>query len=348
MKRICNAALGVVAASGSAFAADLQPVYKAPVAAPAYSWTGLYVGGHVGGAWSNNDWFFPCDSINSVAQEPTGTPFQDCLPEFAGGLERPPASGYQGPTLGPLNVSSGSNSASGWLAGAQIGYNYQIKNWVLGVEGEVSWTSLKGSNKDPNYSNTNQTDTDFVGVLSGRLGYAWDRLLVYGKAGGAWAHDKYSVLTNTTFTVGNGSPSPVTVTSGTMVDAATVNRFGYMLGAGVEYALTPQWSVRAEYQYLDFGWQRTTLTPTTTIVSPIDEDIRQRIQIAEIGLNYKLDPTPASASSSPLYNIYNRVGQLEPKQRFYAGADYLLWWVKGAPLSVPLVTTGPSSNTGYR
>ena len=256
--------------------------------------------------------------------------------------EPPNMTGYQGPTLGPLDVSGGSNSASGWLAGAQIGYNYQIKNWVLGVEGEVSWTSLKGSNKDPNYSNINQTDTDFVGVLSGRLGYAWDRLLVYGKAGGAWAHDKYSVLTNTTFTVGNGSPAPVTVTSGTMVDAATVNRFGYMLGAGVEYALTPQWSVRAEYQYLDFGWQHTTFTPTTTVVSPIDENIRQRIQVAEIGLNYRLDPTPASASSSPLYNIYNRAPK--SKQRFYAGADYLLWWVKGAPLSVPLVSTGPSSN----
>ena len=342
MKRICNAALGVVAASGSAFAADLQPVYKAPVAAPAYSWTGLYVGGHVGGAWSNNDWFFPSNSINSVAQQPTGTPFQTVFPNSPAGLRATQLSGYQGPTLGPLDVSAGSNSASGWLAGAQIGYNYQIKNWVLGVEGEVSWTSLKGSNKDPNYSNTNQTDTDFVGVLSGRLGYAWDRLLVYGKAGGAWAHDKYSVLTNTTFSVGNGSPSPVTVTSGTMVDAATVNRFGYMLGAGVEYALTPQWSVRAEYQYLDFGWQHTTFTPTTTVVSPIDENIRQRIQVAEIGLNYRLDPTPASASSSPLYNIYNRAP--ESKQRFYAGADYLLWWVKGAPLSVPLVSTGPSSN----
>ena len=343
MKRLCAAAFGVVAASGSAFAADLQPVYKAPVAAPAYSWTGLYVGGHVGGAWANNDWFFPSNSINSVAQRPTGIPFQGSFPNSPTGLLATTQTGYQGPTVGPFDVSSGSNSASGWLAGVQIGYNYQIKNWVLGVEGEASWTSLKGSNLDPIHPNINHTDTDFIGVLGGRLGYTWDRLLLYGKAGGAWAHDKYSVISNTTFTVGNGSPPPVTVASGTVVDAATVNRFGYMLGAGVEYALTPQWSVKAEYEYLDFGRQRTTLTPTTTIVSPFDEDIGQRIQIATIGFNYKLDPALAEASAAA-HPLYNQVGQFDHPQRFYGGADYLLWWVKGAPLSVPLVTTGPTSS----
>ncbi len=341
MKRICAAALGVVAASGAAFAADM-PVYKAPVAAPAsYSWTGLYIGGHVGGAWANNDWFFPSDPINSVAQEPTGTPYQHSFPSTPAGMAAAIATGYQGPTVGPFNVSSGSNSASSWLAGAQIGYNYQIKNWVLGVEGEASWTNLKGSNRDPNYPNINQSETDFVGVLGGRLGYAWDRVLLYGKAGGAWANSQYSVFSNTTFTVNNGTAD--TVTPGMMVDAATVNRFGYMLGAGVEYALTPQWSVKAEYEYLDFGRQRTTLTPVTTIVSPIDEDIRLRVQLATIGFNYKLDPAlgAASAAAHPLYDKIG--GLLDHKQRFYGGSEYLLWWVKGAPLSVPLVTTGPES-----
>src|SRR5579863_2483872 len=146
MKRICAAALGLLAASGSGFAADLPAlVYKAPVPtpAPAYSWTGLYVGGHLGGAWVNNDWFFPSDPINSVAQRPTGIPDQSSFPNSRAGLAAAIATGYQGPTVSPFNVSSGSNSASSWLAGAQIGYNYQIKNWVLGVEGEASWTNLK-------------------------------------------------------------------------------------------------------------------------------------------------------------------------------------------------------------
>src|SRR5258707_14656542 len=121
-----------------------------------------------------------------------------------------------------------------------------------------------------------------------------------------------------------------------------------MLGAGVEYALTPHWSVKAEYEYLDFGRQRTTLAPVTTIVSPFDEDIRQRIQIAEIGFNYKFDPTLAAASASarPLYDsawarpLFDQAGQLDHK-RFYGGSDYLLWGGKGAPLSVPPRTTRP-------
>ncbi len=253
MKRICAAVLGHLAASGCAFAADLPAlVSKAPVAAPApaYGWSGLYVGGHLGGAWANNDWFFPNDPINSVAQRPVGIPaVSPPVRNATAAVQKD----YLGPTVGPFNVPSGSNSPSGWLAGAQIGYNYQIQNWVLGVEGEASWTNLKGSNLDPIHPDINHTDTDFVGVLGGRLGYSWDdRLMVYGKAGGAWVNNTYSVFSNTTFTVSN-SPFPVTVTPGMMVDQATVNRFGYMLGAGVEYALTPQWSVRAEYEYLDFG-----------------------------------------------------------------------------------------------
>jgi opacity protein-like surface antigen len=343
---MCAVVLGQLVVTGGACAADLTtPIYKAPVAvpAPASGWTGLYVGGHLGGAWAQNDWFFPNDPINSVAQRPMGVPFQGSFPNSSGGLAAALATGYQGPAVGPFNVSSGSNSASGWLAGAQIGYNYQIQNWVLGAEGEASWTDLKGSNLDPSHPNINQNATDFIGVLGGRLGYAFDRLLLYGKGGGAWANTQNSVFSNTTFTVGPGSPAPVTVTSGTLVGAATENRFGYMLGGGLEYALTPQWSVKAEYEYLDFGRQRTTLTPTTTVVSPFDMDIRQRIQLAAIGFNYKLDPTLEPVSPAAARPLFNKIGPGD-KPRLYGGSEYLLWWVKGAPLSVPLVSTGPASN----
>src|SRR6266851_3524150 len=106
MKRILGAALGVLAASGGAFAADVSaPVlYKAPVPtpAPAYSWTGLYVGGHVGGAWSSNDWFLPNDPLNSVAQQPLGTPFQGSFPNTPAGLIAARLAATQGPTIGPL------------------------------------------------------------------------------------------------------------------------------------------------------------------------------------------------------------------------------------------------------
>lgn len=347
MKRICVAVLGQLAISGSAFAADLPALlYKGPGAepVPASSWTGLYVGGHLGGAWDNSDWFFPFDSINSVAQRPVGIPYQGGFPNTPSGLAHAIANGYQGPSLGPFNVSSGSNSASGFLAGGQIGYNYQMQNWVLGVEGEASWVNLKGSNLDPVHPTVNQNNADFVGILGGRVGYAFDRLLIYGKAGGAWANSQYSVFSDTTFKVGNGSPAPTTVTAGTMVDAAPVNRFGFMLGAGVEYALTPQLSVKAEYEYLDFGRQRVTVVPSSAVVSPFDEDIRQRVQIAEVGFNYKLDAALTAASTWAAHSPFDQVGQLPDNRRFYGDLDYVLWWVKGAPLSVPLVSTGPESS----
>src|SRR5258708_25723617 len=80
-------------------AADVAPsVYKAPVPtpAPAYSWTGLYIGGHVGGAWSSNDWFLPNDPLNSVAPQPLCTPFQGSFPRTTAGLIDAKLNGQQG------------------------------------------------------------------------------------------------------------------------------------------------------------------------------------------------------------------------------------------------------------
>ena len=331
MKRIVSTALAVFTSTGAAVAADAlvpvykAPVYKAPVATPSpvFSWTGLYVGVHGGATWSNTDWFYPADALNSVAVLPVGPPF---------------------------NVSSGGHSASSWLAGGQIGYNYQIKNWVLGAEAEFSWTNLQGSNIDPTSANINHTKTDFVATMGGRFGYAWDRLLLFGKAGGAWAHDKFFDTATAPLTSGTFPAFPITLPAGSLEDQATLNRFGLMLGGGVEYALTPNWSVKAEYEYLDFGRKRVTLSPAAAGLAPFDADIRQRIQLAKVGINYKLDPSlPAGAASAgTLYDkvgsLYDQVGRFARQPRFYGGVEYLLWSVKGAPLSVPLVSSGPEAN----
>ena len=307
------ASLVALAASKTAFAADVAvPFYKAPVAAvsPAFSWTGLYFGVHAGGGAANANWFYPNDTLNAVSGPPTGF---------------------------PLNVTSGSHSASSWLAGAQIGYNYQIKNWVVGIEAEFSATNLKGSNVDPSFPNINHTQTDFIGTLAGRAGYSWDRVLLYGKAGLGWAHNNYSDNALATF-VSGGAPDSVTLPAGIVQDRASLNRFGLMVGAGVEYALTQNWSVKGEYDYLDFGKQRVTFSPVNAGLLPFDEDIKQRIHLFKLGLNYRLDPPRGTDMALA------QVGRPEPATRFYGGVDYLLWKVKGAPLSVPLLSTGPTSN----
>ena len=309
------ASFAILAASRTAFAADAAlPVYTAPVATPsqAFSWTGLYIGAHAGGGWADTNWFYPSDPLNAVSGPPTGL---------------------------PLDVSSGGHSAAGWLAGAQIGYNYQIKHWVLGVEAEFSATNLKGTNVDPSFPNINHTQTDFIGTLAGRVGYSWDRVLLYGKAGLGWAHNNYSDNALATF-VSGGAPDSVTLPAGIVENRASLNRFGLMVGAGVEYALTQNWSVKAEYDYFDFGRQRTTFSPINAGLVLFDEDIKQRIQLFKLGLNFRLDPPRGSDMALA------QVGRPEPEPRFYGGVDYLLWQVKGAPLSVPLLATSNTNSHG--
>ena len=165
-------------------AADVaRPVYKAPPpAAPApYNWTGFYVGIHGGGAWFDKDWSFPCTATNAV--------------------------------FGTLcDVSQGGHSDGSWLAGGQIGFNYQVGQWVWGIEAQFSGTRIEGSNRDLAFPNDEflHSRTDFIGTVAARLGLAaWDRTLLYVKGGAAWADDKYwltvvqAPLTGATFATAN-------------------------------------------------------------------------------------------------------------------------------------------------
>ncbi len=246
MKRILI--VGAVAVSlgfaGPALAADL-PV-KGPIAAPAlFNWTGFYVGGHVGFDWFDKDWFTPLTPINIV-----------------GGCPLCPA-------------SAGGHTDSGWLAGGQIGFNHQVGSFVWGVEAQLSATKLEASNPNalaPGFI-TDHSKTDWVATLAARFGWAWDRLLVYGKVGGAWAHDKYWTSTIFVFPV---------------AQAVTDTRSGWMGGIGLEYALMPNWSLKMEYDYLSFGRRRETLGPTPgCLCIQFQYDIKQTIQLVKVGVNYR-------------------------------------------------------------
>lgn len=116
---------------------------------------------------------------------------------------------------------------SGALGGLQVGYNYRIlPNWLIGLEGELSWTSASGS------SGNFHSDHNWYDTFDARLGYilpgGW---LLYGKAGAAWMNADYSV-------------------PGFSVNQT---RSGWNVGVGAEFLLTPRWSVKAEYNFLDFG-----------------------------------------------------------------------------------------------
>lgn len=250
MKKLLAAAALVAITSGSAWAADLGPRYaKAPMLAQAFSWTGLYVGGHAGGGWS--------DTTATVTQT-----------NFPG-----------------LDAASLGSSGSGVVGGGQIGYNWQFApNWVLGIEGDISGTGIRNSVTAPvtiggvpiapaGFNHEADRSIDWMASIRGRFGYAADRWLVYVTGGGAWADANYR--TNLTgFAAFNPANFSKTLS-------------GWTAGGGVEYALANNWTARVEYLYYDFG--NDTVVNVSPLVPSIANNTTwdNKIHVVRAGVNYK-------------------------------------------------------------
>jgi outer membrane immunogenic protein len=205
------------------------PLDEPPVT---FSWTGGYIGGQVGYAWSRGSG----DYINI-------SPFLPLLPE------------------------STSVDGEGWLAGGQIGYNYQINNWVFGLEGELAWSDADGKNPVDNILGQVAdlaVNVDWLGSLTARAGFAVERTLFYGKAG-----------------VGFTEIDLEDSDSATGSDTLT----GWTLGAGVEHAFTDHWTMRGEYQFYSFDADIALHLPNGTPFRNYDDVLD--IHAIKIGVNYK-------------------------------------------------------------
>jgi opacity protein-like surface antigen len=264
---IIGSAFLVATTFGAATAADLPIAVKAspPTAAP-WSWTGFYIGGHIGAAVEN-----------STLADPFGAvPFGDNV--------RSPA----------------------FIGGGQVGGNYQIGNVVLGAEADLSWANSSGDNTCfgvsgvPFSASNCSVAPDLFGALTGRLGYAFGRTLVYAKGGAAWEHNNVGMIVNE-------NPGGHILTSATSYDA-----WGWTAGGGVEYALAPAWSLKLEYNYLGFGTSSvaTPYVPGNPLaghpVGPI-AGLSDNIQEVKLGINYRIgaDPTlwPAGALVPPVMSF---------------------------------------------
>ena len=148
--------------------------------------------------------------------------------------------GTSTPSLGGL--SGAGFSTNGAVAGGTIGGNYQTGAFVFGVEGDFDWDNIKGN---PSACIGCQVSSTWLATARGRVGVAWDRLLFYGTGGVAFQNVKFAV-----------TAPPLTAPL-----ATTVNAIGWTAGGGVEYALSPNWSVKAEYLYVNFNNQ--TIGPGT-------------------------------------------------------------------------------------
>ncbi len=230
-------------------AADLPSKKSAPVAALPipFNWTGLYVGVNMGVGLSGTNISAPAPS-----------------------------------SVGNGNSDSGSMTSYGLTGGFQAGYNYQISpSVVVGIEGDIGYlgTSRRQSNINDS-SLVFKTKSDFFGTLRPRIGYAWDRSLLYVTGGLAVVNVK------------NGFEDfgpPLISTSRVKV--------GYAVGAGLETALSSNWSVKAEYLYVDAG--RTTVVDPARPTSFIK--FKNQYQVARFGLNYRFGDV-GQVSSEPGYN----------------------------------------------
>ena len=222
--------------SGVALAADVETVpYQ-------HDWTGLYVGGHVGYGWIDLKGAF--DSF--------GVPEADFIDDARGSFELDDAD---------------------FLGGAQIGYNVQIDKVVLGIEGDISFTSWKDSltNRD---NDRVAFDTDYFATLRARAGYAIDNVLLFATAGAAWTDTEFSGSD-----AGGGAPG--------QTGELDLDDVGFVAGGGAELALDEDWSIKAEALYAVFDQNENTENLTSEV--EIGDYIKlDDVFVVRVGINFHL------------------------------------------------------------
>lgn len=242
MKRLIASSVVIsTLAVSSAMAADI-PV-RAPAAAPpppVFSWTGPYVGVTAGIA--GDKFTYPL-SVTGV------------------------------PVSATANVTS-----SGFLFGGTIGYNYQFANrLVLGAEADWSWADVAGQINlsaalgPIGIAATAGSKLENLGTLRARVGYAWNRALLYATAGYAWGRVRSGL---------SASLGPLAIAL-----SRSNNVSGWVVGAGIEYAITGNWSLKTEYLYVNFD--RDTLFATALGPATLNLDVETDVHIVRAGLNYR-------------------------------------------------------------
>jgi outer membrane immunogenic protein len=248
---LTRAAVFTLIMASPAFAADFPPQAPSLAVVQPFSWTSCYLGGHVGGGWAQKDLTDPVQLV------------QDTLLGA-------------GTTTG---VTTTSTRPSGVVVGGQIGCDYQFAlNWVVGIEGAASGSWMKDSTSVllPATSDTAlvTANNDFIASVTARLGYAFDRVLLYGRGGVAWAGDKYTVT---------GSLTGVGPFSFQGLDTRT----GWTGGGGLEWAFLRHWSTYIEYDYYQFGHANVVMSDSiSTLSGPVDA--KQSVQVVKVGLNFHM------------------------------------------------------------
>jgi outer membrane autotransporter protein len=233
------------------------PVYKAPVVAPV-NWTGFYVGAFAGATLGSADW------------------------------------GYVGGEVAP--------HIGGFLGGGNVGVDWQTGRWVLGAVAELGGTNTKGGTAcNPNGAvplgpgfgtagimamTTCNASANWIGDIAARAGYTWDRALFYAKAGGAWTNENFTANCTNVSAGNNKFTCTNPAGAATAGFTASNNRTGWILGYGAQFALTRNWSAKAETNYISFG--------DRNVIASDGSALRVGMHVWEekIGLDYRFNTGP--------------------------------------------------------
>ncbi|MBI1212737.1 MAG: outer membrane beta-barrel protein [Alphaproteobacteria bacterium] len=231
------------------------------------------------------------------------------------------------------NISDGEINTNGFFGGLEAGYNFQsFANpvWVVGIEGDLDFADTDGTTTCnavfTNVISANcRSSQDFFATLTARVGHAWGaegRTLTYLKAGGALVHNDIKITNN------ESSPYFFPPTTSSDTD------FGWTIGIGLEQALTPAWSLKAEYDYLHFnGSMRTpdTVAPGIPIsLSGRTTSVRETFGLVKLGLNYKLGEDPSLGWGGGLLGDDGMHGvpagwSFESGMRYWASSGKFQW-----------------------
>jgi len=299
----CSTALLTLATAAGASDLTLKATPPAP-----WSWAGLYLGAHTGG-----------------------------------GLGRSHVDNPYGSTLFGDNIRS-----PGPLVGAQIGYDWQTGPWVFGAQADFASAKLDGTFTclqsahamgplPPEniqgflggaYGATCQVQPRWLGTLTGRIGVATGptgNMLLYAKGGLAWMQGTADIAINN---IRAGTDGPANAVTSTRFD-----QWGFVVGAGLEYALSGNWSVMVEYDYLSFGGHDLATPDGGFTPGPLPgvngasapdgraASLSQAIHEFKLGVNYRFGDRAAPMAAAPA-----RSARLADHLQVELGARYVYGW----------------------
>jgi outer membrane immunogenic protein len=278
-------ALVALGAGAPAVAADMgvRPLAAAPAA---FSWTGCHVGGLVGYGSGHSDGY------TATGASTIATPGPDTALPFAG------------------QRRSNDFNLTGFTGGGDVGCDYQLGAWVVGVEGDWSNLNKEGQafnapgtslpnplTTPPGLLNTTAYETQerWFATARGRVGYALDKYFFYVTGGAAWMKIDSSHFCVQCFSATTGAP-----VGGAFFrnEFQSDRRTGWTVGVGAEYALSHGWSIRSEYLYISIPSYTTFTTPTGVGVPSQVNNLSTKLYdyIWRAGLTYKFGSYAAPAA----------------------------------------------------